>query len=148
MYQKRTKRGSPFRRSRQNVQPVHPLQVEGGVDQVSFACDGPKPTEQELAEAAARADRTGMYTCPHTGVALAVLFKLVERGGIRSDDRVVVVSTAQGLKFTDFKVGYHQNTLPGVESRYANRPIELEASYDAVMHALDRVLDQGGEGAL
>ncbi len=104
-------------------------------------------TEQELAEAAAQADRTGMYTCPHTGVALAVLFKLVERGEIHSDDRVVVVSTAQGLKFTDFKVGYHQNTLSGVESRFANRPIELEASYDAVMHALDRVLAQGGERA-
>ncbi|HIQ04541.1 MAG TPA: threonine synthase, partial [Anaerolineae bacterium] len=34
-------------------------------------------TEHELANAAARADLTGMYTCPHTGVALAVLFKLV-----------------------------------------------------------------------
>ena len=32
-------------------------------------------------EAAARADRTGMYTCPHTAVALAVLEKLVDAGG-------------------------------------------------------------------
>jgi threonine synthase len=31
-------------------------------------------TEHELANAAALADRTGMYTCPHTAVALAVLF--------------------------------------------------------------------------
>ena len=48
-----------------------------------------------------------MYTCPHTGVALAALFKLVERGVIKSKDRVVVISTAHGLKFTEFKVGYH-----------------------------------------
>ena len=34
-------------------------------------------SEEELADAAARADRTGMYTCPHTAVALAVLEKLV-----------------------------------------------------------------------
>ena len=46
-------------------------------------------TEQELGEAAARADRTGMYTCPHTGVALAVLEKLVARGVIEKDARVV-----------------------------------------------------------
>jgi len=37
-------------------------------------------TENELADACARADRTGLYTCPHTGVALACLFKLRERG--------------------------------------------------------------------
>lgn len=47
-------------------------------------------TEHELANAAALADRTGMYACPSTGVALAVLFKLIQRGEIRSSDRVVV----------------------------------------------------------
>ena len=36
-------------------------------------------TEDELANASARADRTGLFTCPHTGVALATLIKLVER---------------------------------------------------------------------
>ena len=41
-------------------------------------------TEQELADEAARADRTGMFNCPHTGVALAALRKLVERKVIRS----------------------------------------------------------------
>jgi threonine synthase len=37
-------------------------------------------SEEELADACARADRTGLYTCPHTGVALACLFKLRSRG--------------------------------------------------------------------
>ena len=41
-------------------------------------------TEQELADEAARADRTGMFNCPHTGVALAALRKLVDRKVIRS----------------------------------------------------------------
>ncbi len=57
-------------------------------------------SEQELSDAAARADRTGMYTCPHTAVALAVLEKLVTRGVIPKNERVVCVSTANGLKFT------------------------------------------------
>lgn len=35
-------------------------------------------TEEELMDAAARADRTGMFNCPHTGVALAALIKLRE----------------------------------------------------------------------
>ena len=42
-------------------------------------------TESELADAAARADRTGMFNCPHTGVALAALEKLVARGDVAPD---------------------------------------------------------------
>ena len=42
----------------------------------------------------------GMFNCPHTGVALAALAKLRDNGTIGKDDRVVVVSTAHGLKFT------------------------------------------------
>ncbi|MBN1266016.1 MAG: threonine synthase [Anaerolineales bacterium] len=94
-------------------------------------------TEQELADAAARADRTGMYTCPHTGVALAALFKLVKRGQIQPSDRVIVISTAHGLKFTGFKAGYHEGTLEKVSSVYRNPLIELPAAYDAVSRAID-----------
>ncbi|HOT91280.1 MAG TPA: threonine synthase [Anaerolineae bacterium] len=94
-------------------------------------------TEDELANAAARADRTGMYCCPHTGVALAVLFKLIERGEIRRHDRVVVISTAHGLKFTDFKVAYHDRALADVIARHANPPVELPADYEAVQRAID-----------
>lgn len=93
-------------------------------------------TEEELANAAARADLTGMYACPHTGVALAVLFKLVERGEIASSDRVVVISTAHGLKFTDFKIAYHEGRLPGITSRHANPPMVLPPNYSAVMDAI------------
>lgn len=95
-------------------------------------------TEQELCDAAARADRTGMYTCPHTAVALAALEKLVARGEVRAKDRVVVVSTASGLKFTEFKVRYHDRAIAGVESRHANPPVELPADYDRVVDAIRR----------
>lgn len=97
-------------------------------------------TEDELADAAALADRTGMYNCPHTGVALAVLLKLVERGEIKPSDRVVVISTAHGLKFTGFKVGYHDQTLERVIARHANPPIELPANIGAVQDTLAREL--------
>jgi len=89
-------------------------------------------TEEELAEASAAADRTGAYTCPHTGVALAALEKLVAKGTIEGGQKVVVISTASGLKFTDFKVRYHDSAIEGVSSRNANRPVELPNEYEAV----------------
>ncbi|MEL7332902.1 MAG: threonine synthase [Cyanobacteria bacterium J06560_2] len=89
-------------------------------------------TEDELAAAAAHADLTGMFTCPHTGVALAVLTKLIKRGVIQSDDKTVVVSTAHGLKFTDFKVGYHESTLEEVTSEFPNPAVQVAADADAV----------------
>jgi threonine synthase len=98
-------------------------------------------TETELADAAARADRTGMFNCPHTGVALATLEKLVARGAIGRSDRVVVISTANGLKFPEFKIAYHTRSLPGVEPRHANPPVELPNDYDAVRRAIDRHTD-------
>lgn len=95
-------------------------------------------SEHELADAAARADRTGMYTCPHTGVALAVLFKLRAQGIIRGNERVVVISTAHGLKFTQFKVGYHEDTLAEVEAVHANPPVYLPADVDVVQKVIAR----------
>jgi threonine synthase len=95
-------------------------------------------TEEELAEAAARADRTGMYVCPHTAVALAVLEKLVSRGVIDKKARTVVVSTASGLKFTEFKVRYHDRSLPGIRSAQANPPVTLPADYDKVVEAIEK----------
>lgn len=103
-------------------------------------------TEDELSDASAIADRTGLFTCPHTGVALATLLKLVDRGTISAHDKVVVISTAHGLKFPDFKIRYHEERLSeefAVVSRHANHPIEVAANgdevRDVVLAALDRV---------
>ena len=101
-------------------------QFDGLVDQAS---------EDELAQACARADRTGLFTDPHTGVALAVLEKLVAGGVIGRQDRTVVISTANGLKFPEFKVGYHAGSLEGISDRYANRPVLLPADYQRVRDA-------------
>jgi len=96
--------------------------------------------EVELAEACARADRTGLYACPHTGVALAALFKQAQAGAIGKDEKVVVVSTAHGLKFSNFKLDYHQNRLPGIEAQRPNLPVTLPPDIDAVKKALDKHL--------
>jgi threonine synthase len=98
-------------------------------------------SETELAEAAAAADRTGTFACPHTGVALAALVKLVQREEIKKHERVVVISTASGLKFTDFKIRYHENRIEGVTSQYPNRPVLLPNEYEAVKKSVLSAFD-------
>ena len=124
------------------IQIGNPVSYERAVG-VLQTLDGivEQASEDELADAAARADRTGMYCCPHTGVALAVLLKLLERGEVRSSDRVVVISTAHGLKFTDFKVGYHDRALDGVIARHANPPLELPPDLSSVRNAINHSID-------
>lgn len=99
-------------------------------------------TEEELADAAALADRTGLFNCPHTGVGLAVLLKLLEQQKIQAHERVIVISTAHGLKFTDFKRRYHEGKLRGMDSQYANRPVELAADYGQARDAIFRALEK------
>jgi threonine synthase len=120
------------------IQIGAPVSIDRAI-RVLKATDGvvEQATEDELADVVARADRTGMYNCPHTGVALAATEKLVRAGTIARDARVVVVSTAHGLKFTEFKRAYHEGTLEGATSRHANRPIDLPADVDQVRRAID-----------
>jgi threonine synthase len=100
-------------------------------------------SEDELANASALADRTGLFTCPHTGVALAALFKLVERRVIAPDSKVLVISTAHGLKFPDFKIRYHEDRLRefGVEPQHRNRFIDVEPEYEQVRAAVLKALE-------
>jgi threonine synthase len=93
-------------------------------------------SEQELADVAAEADATGMYTCPHTAVALAALKKLLQQGVVNPNERVVAVSTAHGLKFTEFKHRYHEGDLDDVISHHKNPPLNLPADYGKVVDAI------------
>jgi threonine synthase len=122
------------------IQIGNPVSYAKAVDAIQ-RYDGivEQASEQELAEACARADRTGLFNCPHTGVALAAMRKLVAKGTIDKSERVVVISTAHGLKFTDFKVGYHEMQLEGIASERPNPAIELPADYGQVR---DRMLSE------
>jgi threonine synthase len=125
------------------IQIGNPVSVQKAIRTLK-AFDGvvEQASEEELADAAARADATGMFNCPHTGVALAALEKLVGRGQIKKSDQVVVVSTANGLKFTDFKVGYHEGKLPGQpKPKYQNQPVLLPNEYGSVRETVRRLLD-------
>ncbi|BBN13430.1 threonine synthase [Marchantia polymorpha subsp. ruderalis] len=115
------------------------------IDRAIYAlqrCDGivEEATEEELMDAAAIADQTGMFTCPHTGVALTALMKLRKRGVIGPTDRTVVVSTAHGLKFTQSKIAYHSKELEGLACTYANPPVAVRDDFGSVMDVLRQKL--------
>jgi threonine synthase len=75
-------------------------------------------------------------------VALAALRKLVQRGEVGARERVVVVSTANGLKFAEFKQRYHERALP-FDAALANPPVNVANGYDEVRRAIDRVEARG-----
>ncbi len=129
----RSSRSPRGRRSRSAIQIGNPVSIEKAIDAIQ-RYDGivEQASEAELAEAAARADRTGLFNCPHTGVALAATEKLVASGTIQKSDRVVVISTAHGLKFVDFKVKYHEMRSRASNRSFPNPPIELAAKYPLV----------------
>jgi threonine synthase len=122
------------------IQIGNPVSYERAV-KVVRAFDGlvEQASENEIANVCALADRTGLYACPQTGTALAVLFKLVEQGIIRPDQRAVVISTANGLKFSRFKVDYHNQQLGSVVEKYPNPPVELPADYEIIQQKIQKL---------
>jgi threonine synthase len=122
------------------IQIGNPVSIKKAIDAL-IRYDGvvEQASEAEIMEACASADRTGLFNCPHTGVAIAATRKLIERGLIKSSDRVVVISTAHGLKFVDFKLNYHNMTVADTIPEHPNPPIELPADYQKVR---DRMLNE------
>ena len=81
-----------------------------------------------------------MFCCPQTGVALACMIKLVNENIISRKDKVIVLSTANGLKFPEFKVDYHEGLLNDVNPRLKQRPIELPGKIDNVLSTINKLL--------
>jgi threonine synthase len=125
------------------IQIGNPVSIEKAIAALR-SYDGvvEQASESELVEACAEADRTGLFNCPHTGVALAAMKKLIARGLIHKSDRVVVISTAHGLKFVDFKVDYHRMQLDDIVPDNPNPPIELPADYETVRSTMLAEIDR------
>jgi len=94
-------------------------------------------SESELVRASAEVDRFGFFNDPQTGVALAATVKLVKANVIPRSSRVVVISTAHGLKFAEFKRKFHQGQLPEVDSSLQNNPVAVAADVNAVRAAIN-----------
>ncbi|MFQ5605767.1 MAG: threonine synthase [bacterium] len=125
------------------IQIGNPVSVKKAV-RVLEKFDGlvEQASEDELANAAARAEKEGIFVCPQTGVAIATFLKLAEKGEIKPHERVVVISTAHGLKFVETKIKYHENKLPGIKSKFANLPQVLPADLGEIQSRLNRLISE------
>ncbi len=93
-------------------------------------------TEQQLTDMAIEADATGLYLCPHTAVAMAAVLQHRKADIITAGERVVVVSTAHGLKFTEFKQATASNTVPGATHVHRHTLVDVSDVYDRVREAV------------
>lgn len=93
-------------------------------------------TEDEILDAKALVDATGVYICPNSATAVAGYLKARTDGTIAAKERVVIVATAHGCKFSQTTIGYHTGRLPGITARRANQVLEIEANAAAVERVL------------
>lgn len=93
-------------------------------------------TDQEILDAKARLDRSGVGAEPASCATVAGLKKLVEGGVIGSTDTVVGILTGHVLKDPGIVVDYHRGTLDGIESNHANRPVSSPSELQAVLKAM------------
>ena len=94
--------------------------------------------DDDLLDAKALIDRIGIGCEPASAASLAGVRKLVASGEIAPDATVVGVVTASILKDTDAIVGYHlHDDDAGQRREFANRPISIPATLDALKKVLD-----------
>jgi threonine synthase len=101
----------------------------GVVEQVS---------EQEIMDAKAMVDAAGIGAEPASCCCVAGAKKLVEQGVMKPDELVVGVLTGHLLKDPDAVLNYHNDNLRniGVIPRYANQPVQIDPTLEAVRGAL------------
>lgn len=68
-------------------------------------------SEHDLNEAVSVCGKDGHFVCPQTGIALAGVRNAVNKDLIKEGEKVVVVSTATGLKFTETAVAHLQHNI-------------------------------------
>ena len=96
-------------------------------------------SDDEILEAKAVIDAAGVGCEPASAASVAGVRRLVRDGTIKSSERVVAVLTGHLLKDPTAVTRYHEETEPA--PAYANRPVEIEASIEAIERAVE-----GGNG--
>ncbi|MBN1901322.1 pyridoxal-phosphate dependent enzyme, partial [Candidatus Sumerlaeota bacterium] len=105
----------------------------GVVDQV---------TDQEIMDAKAWVDGAGIGAEPASCATVAGAKKLVEKGVIDPDAKVVGILTGHLLKDPDATVFYHKSELSdrGIASHFANAPLQIEPTLDAVRQHISSLI--------
>jgi threonine synthase len=100
----------------------------GVVDQV---------TDQEILDAKARLDGSGIGAEPASAASVAGARKLARAGIIGRGDRVCGILTGHLLKDPEIVIEYHRGSLTGIASNFANALRRSEPNLRSVLSAMD-----------
>jgi threonine synthase len=101
-------------------------------------------TDQEILDAKALIDRSGIGCEPASGASLAGVRKLVDKGVIQPHEMVVGILSGHLLKDPDTTIGYHNNSLEGIQPQYPNQILSAGDDIEEIVALLSR----GGEKAV
>lgn len=93
-------------------------------------------SDQQILDAKAQVDRSGIGAEPASCATVAGLKRLVEEGVIGRDETVCGVLTGHVLKDPGIVVDYHRCQLDGIESTYPNQARSADATLESVLAAI------------
>jgi threonine synthase len=93
-------------------------------------------SDEDIFDAKAAIDRTGIGCEPASAAALAGLRRLVREGVVGPEETAVAVLTGHLLKDTEAVTTYHFDDRDGAPRRGANRPLRVAAELPALERAL------------
>jgi threonine synthase len=94
-------------------------------------------TDQEIVDAKAQIDISGIGCEPASAASVAGVKKLIASGVIAPHEDVVAVLTGHVLKDPGIVIDYHNNTLEGLQGTYANTLRTIEPTLDDVRALLN-----------
>lgn len=94
-------------------------------------------SDGEIMDAKAQIDMAGIGCEPASAAAVAGAKRLVGADTIRLGETVVIVLTGHLLKDPQVTLDYHLERLEGITPAYANRPVLIEPTVEAVREALE-----------
>lgn len=94
-------------------------------------------SDQEIMEAKAEIDASGLGCEPASASSLAGIRSLVSAGVIGRNESLVAVLTGHLLKDPEATIAYHLGELDGIESKSVAAPVVVDATLDAVRQVLE-----------
>ena len=108
------------------------VETKGTVEQV---------TDDEIMDAKAVIDFSGVGCEPASATSVAGAKKLREKGVLSKDETVVCILTGNLMKDSDATVKYHLGNLQGIDSRRMNKPIQVEPNLETLESILGVLSD-------
>ena len=94
-------------------------------------------SDAEIMDAKAQVDAAGIGCEPASASSVAGIKRLVREGVIKPGESAVAILTGHLLKDPGATVDYHLNQLEGITPAYANAPVVIEPTVEAVRKAIN-----------